>query len=168
MEERTDPRITRRARHHVPVEESFEDVAQVIDLRALEQHHASYRGDDVETDRSKTSVYIRPSGTAETLAAMPAAMRRAEAPAQPERRRHAQVSRRAETPGPTIRRSHATKRLVLPAVGARAYAELEPTQFILRARPLAWPSPGMWALFGMGIVTLLSIGACAALILLRI
>lgn len=168
MEERTDPRITRRVRHHVPVEESFEDVAQVIDLRALEERAAGYRGDDVETDRSKTSVYVRPCPEAPTVAAIPAVLHRSEPRTEPARTHRTQPVHRAESAGPTIRRSHTTQRLVLPAVGTRAYADLEPTQFIPRARPLAWPSPGMWALFGMGVVTLLSVGACAALVLMRI
>lgn len=168
MEERTDPRITRRAQHHVPVGESFEDVVQVIDLRALEEHAASYRGDDVETDRSKTAIYVRPSAHAATVAAVPAVMRGRDASTKTDRPRRVHPSRRPEVPGPTIRSTRATQRLVLPAVGARAYADLEPTQLISRARPLAWPSPGMWALFGMAVVTLLSVGACAALVLMRI
>ncbi len=170
MEERTDPRLMRPAPHHLPVEETFDDVAQVIDLRRLEERAAGYRGDDVETDRSKTSVYIRASGDAATVVAMPAAKQRPAKPvAEPSRAtRRTQPLRRQETPGPTIRRSHTTQRLMLPAVGAHGFAELEPTQFIPRARPLAWPSPSGWALVGMAVVTLLSVGACAALILLRI
>jgi len=177
MDERTDPRIMRRAPTHASGD-AFDDVARIIDLRTLEGGRTlvatptakasrgaaggGYRGDDVETDRSRTTPFVRrpreagakPEATAAAGAAAGAAAATASATA-------------AATPSPTIRRTRqpATERLVLPAV-RRRFDEIEPTLFIPRARPLAWPTPAAWALMGMAILTLLSMGACAALVLM--
>lgn len=128
-----------RERRNVAMSEAFDDVAQVIDLRALEAAHPTHPGFVDET--AKTAVFMKPRGVR----------------ARPTTKRLVRTTRR-------------TKRVELPAALLRG-PDTDRTEVVPRATATSAAAVlvrDQWALFGMAMLTALSLGATAVLLLSRL